>query len=147
MKKAEEAKHLGVVIDNNNLFEKQILTKMKPADSIFAIFTKTNNKKTKPGCLKVFKWLKWPYLDIYNQAWYPRPKKLLKNVGNLRERLRKLYLPSLEQRGRREITVSIQKRRKVNSNSTTKQFFTIRAATDRNKLPRELVNSKMINHK
>ena len=147
MKKAEEAKHLGVVIDNNNSFEKRILTKMKPADSILAIFTKIINKKTKPGFLKVYKGHKRPYLDICNQAWYPRPKKLLKNVGNLRARLRKLYLPSLEQRGRREITVMIQKRRKVYSNSTTKQFFTIKAATDRNKLPRELVNSKMINHK
>ena len=120
---------------------------MKPADSIFAIFTKIINKMTKPGFLKVYKGHKSSDLDICNQAWYPQPKKLIKNVGNLRERLRKLYLPSLEQRGRREITVMIQKRQKIYSNSTTKQFFTIRAATDRNKFPRELVNSKMINHK
>ena len=120
-----EEKDLGVIMDPNLSFEKHIVEKIKKANSIAGLISRTINFKTKEIMILLFKALVRPIIEYGNVVWSPYLRKYIDQIEDVQrrftkkiigltdmnygERLVQLKLPSLEYRRLRGDLIEVYK--------------------------------------
>jgi hypothetical protein len=125
LKKTEQEKDLGVVVDSHLTFENHMIEKVNKANRIMGVIRRSYTYLDEKCFLLLYKALVRPHLEYCNQIWRPHLQKHINMIENVQrratrlipgfkdltyeERLRKLKLPSLAYRRMRGDIIEMYK--------------------------------------